>query len=49
MAKIVLSNPVLRGGTIGFSYENLFDNITKKFDIKKVVGVDGIEPPTSTL
>jgi len=29
MSKIVLSNPVLEDGSIGFSYENPFDNYLK--------------------
>ncbi len=35
MAKIVLSNPILVDGSIGFSYENPFDNLTKNLDKKK--------------
>ena len=35
MAKIVLSNLVLRDGSIGFSYENPFDNLTKNLTAEK--------------
>jgi hypothetical protein len=35
MAKIVLSNPVLVDGSIGFSYENPFDNLLKNLTQKK--------------
>lgn len=34
MAKIVLSNPVLQGGSIGFSYENPFDNLSENLTDK---------------
>ncbi|MFT6633888.1 MAG: hypothetical protein ACJAS4_003861 [Bacteriovoracaceae bacterium] len=35
MAKIVLSNPILVDGSIGFSYENPFDNLLKNLTQKK--------------
>jgi len=35
MAKIVLSNPTMKNGTIGFSYENPFDNLIKNLTTEK--------------
>ena len=34
MAKIVLSNPILVDGSIGFSYENPFDNLSENLTDK---------------
>jgi site-specific DNA recombinase len=35
IAKIVLSNPILKDGSIGFSYENPFDNLIKNLTFEK--------------